>query len=45
MAAAYNISTNTWSASTVPTDPGYNCGYVVAGSELYKISGSSSVST
>jgi hypothetical protein len=45
MASAYNISTNTWSASTVPTDPGYNCGYVVAGGELYKISGSNAVST
>jgi hypothetical protein len=45
MAAAYNISTNTWSASTVPTDPGYNCGFVVANGELYKISGTAAIST
>ena len=45
MAAAYSISANTWSASTVPTDPGYNCGFVVTGSELYKISGTSAVTT
>ncbi len=44
MAAAYKISTNTWSASTVPNSPGYNCGFVVAGGELYKISGTGSVS-
>lgn len=45
MAAAYNISTNTWSASTVCTDPAYNAGFCVANNELYKISGSGAVST
>ncbi len=43
MAAAYNISTNTWSASTPPNSPAYNSGFVVANDELYKISGTGAV--
>ena len=43
MAAAYNISTNTWSASTPPNSPAYNSGFIVANDELYKISGTGAV--
>jgi len=44
MAAAYNLSTNTWSASTVCNSPAYNSGFCVANGELYKISGTGAVS-
>ncbi len=45
MAAAYKISTNTWNASTPASDPSYNSSFVVAGGELYKISGTGAVTT
>ncbi len=44
-AAAYNLSTNTWSTSTTPTVPGYNASFCIADGELYKLSGTGSVST
>lgn len=39
MARAYNLTTNSWVASTAATYPAYNAGFVVAAGELYKISG------
>ena len=44
MAIAYQISQDTWLASTVPTSPAYNPSFCVANAELYKLSGSGSVS-
>jgi hypothetical protein len=44
MAAAYQISTNTWVASTIPTAPAFNPAFCVANGELYKMSGSGAVS-
>ena len=45
LAIAYNIYTNSWSASTPCIDLGYNSGYCVANGELYKISGTAADTT
>ncbi len=39
MAAAYQISTTSWVASTTPTAPAYNPSFCTANDELYKLSG------
>jgi len=44
LAMAYNISTQTWVASTTPTGAGYNAAFCVAQGCLYKMSGTGSVS-
>jgi hypothetical protein len=44
MAAAFNLSSSTWSASTPTSNPAYNSAFCVANGELYKLSGSGAVS-
>ncbi len=44
LAIAYHIPTNTWVSSTPATASGYNAGFCVAAGELYKCSGTGSVS-
>ncbi len=44
LAMALHIPTNTWTTSTPPNSPGYNCASCVANGEIYKLSGSGSIS-